>query len=194
MKHMSFYIFALPFLLLSGCNSGNEYSEEEQKTLIKAEQAHYEALDEYADARENLDVITTLQDSLTLRANEVGRFLNVEGTNTDSLEILSAKFTTAKDQLTAAQNALLEWTNDIYGIPDIETVYSQDDNTGEKGIAKDTDNDMLRNQITYKELPPDITPNELMALQQEQLAEIQKIHQQVQDAIENTITTIAENQ
>jgi hypothetical protein len=195
MKDLSFNLFALCFLLfIAGCNSGSEYSEEEQKTLIKAEKTHYLALDEYADAMENLDIITTLEDSITLRTNEIGRYMDIEGTNTDSLQTLSTKFSQTQEELSSARNALLEWTDNIYGLQDIETVYSQDESSREKGIAKDTDSDMLRNEITYKELPPDISPEELLALQEEQLAEIQKIHQQIQDAVERTITLIAENQ
>jgi hypothetical protein len=194
MKHTYSYILILTLLIsvvLTGCQT-SEYSEEEQQTMIEAEKAHYMALDEFADAFDKLNILTSLLDSVQYQLNEADRYMGIEGTNTDSLQGVSMRQGSVKDQLIGARNELLEWADSIYGLPDTESVYSGDNPNEMPSIAKDEFNDMLENNIRYEELPEGITPAELLELQKEQLSEIQAIHQRINDAIENANTSFAE--
>jgi hypothetical protein len=52
---------------------------------------------------------------------------------------------------------------------------------------------MITNNIRYKELPDNVTPEKLLALQKEQLSSIETIQRQIEASIQKAQRAIAEN-
>ncbi len=179
-------------LLLASC-SGSGYSEEERETYLEAEQAHYETIRVFGEAFDNLNILTSLQDSIDTRISLVDNYLSVEGVDTDSLGQVKNSLSAAREELTSAKNELLIWSDAIYGLPDDTSPYKDSEDNEPPSIAKDEQNDMITNNISYKPLPADVTPEELLKIQEEQLKSITTIHQQIEASIQKAEEAIAEN-
>ncbi len=190
MKHIKL-IPALLLLMLAAC-SGSEYSEEDKETLEKAETIHYEALNLYNDGFDKISMVTAIQDSIDNRTASVNRMMQVENINTDSLQQVYETLTTANENLTKAKNELLMWPDSIYGLMNVESIYKDPDDSS-PGIAKDEENDMITNNITMIDPPADMSPDELLKIQEKQHEDIKKIHQNLEDALSKADKAIVEN-
>ncbi len=192
MKYLNFVIFIASVGLMAACG-GSQYSEEEQKILLKAEEAHYKAIDAFGDSYSQLDVITALEDSIRLKISG----LSASQVSADSAENVTdsivQELTAAQENLTEAKNNLLLWSNDIYGLPDATGPYADEPSDDNAAIGKNEENNLIRSNIQFKEIPANMTPEEIQSIQEEQLNRITTIQQQIEASIENANRVLAEN-
>lgn len=188
MKYLYNLIFIVSVSLLTACG-GNQYSEEEQKILLDAEQSHFKAIDAFGDSFDQLNIITALEDSIQTK---LSLFANQDSYPENSGNVLQ-ELQSAQEQLTEAKNNLLSWSNDVYALPETSSAYEDNAMDDNSSIGKNEANNLIRSNIKFKEVPANTSPQEILSMQEEQLNRITTIQQQIKASIENANRILAEN-